>query len=380
MWNKLGALAALAADNVAAHALGYAASCAGLLLTLAVWIAGLAVVEGQSQQALAQARSGADVWVGARVLGRHAPLDPALAQRVRAINGVERVEPRVVGTALAGESSILVVGVSADTLRSVVALGRGKAPERAGQALVGAELARELGLVSGTRIALDAALLQVFEISGVLAATDSLGAAKAMIVALEDAQALFADARASDLCVWTRAGYAEATARAVERLQPGLIAITREQTALAIERARTRGSAAISGLLAPLLAMATAAFAAQSWFVHSRRSHEIAIYKLSGFSGGDILILTAIENALVAALLGTAAFMIAWVWVRALGAPLIAPLLIPDLGAFPAQLVPARFTPLPLLLGLALAFASTATGSILAAWRLSLSSARQAFA
>jgi len=380
VWNKLGALAALAADNVAAHASAYAASCAGLLLTLAVWIAGLAVVEGQAQQSLAQARAGADVWVGARVLGRHAPLDPALAQQVAALVGVERVELRVVGTALAGETPILIVGVPALSLGSAVRLGEGRAPAVPGQALAGAELARELGLSPGTRLALDGALLQVFEVSGVLAPADALGGAKALLVSVEDAQALFAESRASNLCVWTRPGYAEATARAVERLQPGLIAITREQTATAIERAKSRGSGALSGLLAPLLAMATAAFAAQSWFVHSRRSQEIALYKLSGFSGGDILLLTAIENALVAVLLGTGALLIAWVWVRLLGAPLLAAFLIADLDAFPAQAVPARFTPLPVLLGFALAFASTATGSILAAWRLSLSSARQAFA
>jgi len=380
LWNKFRALAALAAENVAAYALGYAASCAGLLLTLAVWIAGLAVAEGLKQQALGQAQAGADVWVGARALGRHAPIDPALAAQIAALNGVERVEARVVGTALAGETPILVVGVPETDLQSAVDLGQGRVPERPGQALAGAELARELGLQPGTRMALEGVLLQVFEVTGVLAATDALGGAKALIVSRQDAQALFADARASDLCVWTRAGYAEAAARAIERLEPGLIAITREETAVAIERAKNRASGALSGLLAPVLAMAIAAFAAQCWFVHGRRSGEIAIYKLAGFSGGDILSLTAIENALVAALLGAGAFLIAWVWVRVLGAPLLAPFLIPDLSAFPALVVPARFTPLPLMLGLALAMASTATSSILAAWRLSLVDTRQAFA
>jgi hypothetical protein len=200
------------------------------------------------------------------------------------------------------------------------------------------------------------------------------------VVSLEDAHELFADPRASNLCVWTRAGHAEAVARAVERLGAGLVAITAESTQAAIERAQGRGSGALAGLLAPLLAASIAAFAALSWFVHGRRSREFAAYKLCGFAGGDLLVLTAIENALVAALLGTGAFLGAWVWVRLLGAPLLAPFLIPDLAAFPAQGVPAVFTPAPLALGFALAFAATATGSIFAAWRLSLSSTREAFA
>ena len=376
------ALATLAADNVAAHAKGYVASCAGLWLTLVLWIAGLAVAEGLQRQALENARAGADVWIEARALGRHAPLDPSLATRVAELAGVERVEARVIGTALAGETPVLLVGVPEASLRGASGLGEGRPPERSGQVLVGAELARELGLRPGTRLALDveSALMQVFEVSGVLDGDDALGGAKAMVVDLEDARALFGDARASSLCVWTRAGHADAVARAIERLEPGLVAITREETEAAIERARTRKSGALSGLLAPVLATATAAFAALSWLVHGRRSREIAAYKLCGFSGGDILVLTAIENALVALLLGTAAFLGAWVWVRGLGAPLLAPLLIPDLAALPAQSVPASFTPLPLVLGCALAFASTAAGSIFAAWRLSLASTQEAFA
>jgi hypothetical protein len=378
--SKLGALAALAFDNVAAHALGYAAACAGLLLTLAVWIAALAVAEGVEQQALRQAEAGADLWIGARALGRHAPLDPALAASVRALDGVERVEARIVGSAQAGETAILVVGVAEQQLRSAVALTPGALPLRPGQALIGAELARELGLKVGGRLALDASLLQVFEISGVLDGEDALASAKALVVRIEDAQLLFADERISDLCVWTRPGFAEPVARAAARLRPDVLAVTRAETVAAIERAKLKRSGALSALLAPLLALATAAFAAQSWFVHSRRSLEFANYKLAGFSGGDLLVLTAIENALVAAFLATSALLLAWLWVRILGAPLLAPYLIADLAAFPAQAVPARFTPLPLMLGVALSFAATAGGSILAAWRLSLSSARQAFA
>ena len=41
MEQRLRALAALAADNVAAHATGYAVSCAGLFLTLVLWMRNL---------------------------------------------------------------------------------------------------------------------------------------------------------------------------------------------------------------------------------------------------------------------------------------------------------------------------------------------------
>ena len=129
-----------------------------------------------------------------------------------------------------------------------------------------------------------------------------------------------------------------------------------------------------------MLALATAGFCALSWFANARRATEIALYKLAGFTGGDLLVLSLIENSLVAWAVGSGAFLCAWIWVRVFGAPLLAAYLIPDLGLFPAQEIPAAFTPLPLGLALALAFTTTLTGSILAIWRLSLVRPVKAFA
>ena len=197
---------------------------------------------------------------------------------------------------------------------------------------------------------------------------------------VQEAQTLLGDARVSDLCVWTRAGYDEAVARAAERIAPGIVATTRAQTRAAIEHAANRRSGGLSALLAPVLALALASFAALSWFAHARRATEIAAYKLCGFSGGDILFLAVIENAIVACVIGSAAFLCAWIFVRVFNAPLLAAYLIPDLALFPTQRIPATFTPLPLGLGLALAFSATLAGSIFATWRLSIARTAKAFA
>jgi ABC-type lipoprotein release transport system permease subunit len=376
----LKAIAALAADNVAAHALGYAAASAPLLLTLALWIAGTAVAEGLRREGLEAADAGPDILVSARALGRHTPIDAEICAKIRGLNGVERVERRVLGTVEAGATQIMIAGVERERLRKARELDNGAAPASEGECLVGAELASELGLKPGSHIALEAALTRVYSVSGVLRAGDALAGSKALIVEVEEAQALFGENRFSDLCVWTLPGYAEAVARAAERSAPGIVSLTRSQTREAIGQAANHRSGALSALLAPLLALATASFCALSWFANTRRGTEIAQYKLAGFTGGDILILSLIENAFVAIALGCTAFLIAWIWIRVLGAPLLAPYLIPDLGLFPKQSIPASFTPLPLGLGLALAFATTQAGSIFASWRLSLARTAKAFA
>jgi hypothetical protein len=47
---------------------------------------------------------------------------------------------------------------------------------------------------------------------------------------------------------------------------------------------------------------------------------------------------------------------------------------------FPSQRIPASFTPLPLVLGLALAFTTTLAGSIFGTWRAALARTKGAFA
>ncbi len=374
------ALAALAADNVAAHALGYCAACAPLFFTLVLWVAGAAIAEGLRREGLQAAERGPDILLSARALGRHVPIDSELALRLRALDGVERVERRVLGTAQAGPTQLLVAGVESTRLHTAIELEAGSMPKSAGECIIGAELARELGLKAGSRLALEAALTRVYTVSGVLRATDALAGAKALIVEVEEAQALFADARVSELCVWTRPGYSAAVAAASLRALPTGVAVTRDETRAAVSAAANLRSGALSALLAPVLALATACFCALSWFANARRGTEIALYKLAGFTGGDLLILSMIENTFVALALGSSAFLCAWIWVRLFGAPLLAPYLIPDLGLFPEQVIPSAFAPLPLGLALALAFTTTIAGSILATWRLSLARPLKAFA
>ncbi len=380
MSGRLSALASLAAENVAAHGVGFAASSAGLVLTLALWIAGAAVAEGFRREGLRACDAGADIVVSASALGRHAPIDPRVAESLRALHGVERVEARIVGAVDSQSTRILLVGVEAQRLDGVRDLERGAPPKNSGECLIGAELARELGLALGAHIALDGALTRVYSISGVLGTEDGIAGSRALVMELGEAQTLLGDARVSDLCVWTRAGYADAVARAAERIAGGTVASTRTVTRAAIEHAANRRSGGLSALLAPVLALALASFAALTWFAHARRATEIAAYKLSGFTGGDILLMTAIENALVAFAVGSTAFLGAWIFVRVFNAPLLCAYLIPDLDMFALQKIPASFTPLPLGLGLALAFSTTLAGSIFATWRLSLARTTKAFA
>ena len=82
-----------------------------------------------------------------------------------------------------------------------------------------------------------------------------------------------------------------------------------------------------------------------------------------------MLELIALENLLVSSIAAGTSTLLAVVWVELLGAPLVAPFFLTDLGAFPELEVPARFLPIAPALALIFALVVTMTGSIYTTWR-----------
>jgi ABC-type antimicrobial peptide transport system permease subunit len=104
----------------------------------------------------------------------------------------------------------------------------------------------------------------------------------------------------------------------------------------------------------------------------SPRRREIGLLKSEGWSTFDVLEMVALENLLVSLFAAGAALSIALVWLHVLRAPLIAPLFLAELPAFPDIAIPSRFLPLPALLAFVFSVVVTMTGSIYTTWRTSI--------
>jgi ABC-type lipoprotein release transport system permease subunit len=362
-----------AAENVARNGAAYAVAATLLVLALTLLLAGVAVGEGLKEESLASVRSGADLYCTWDSFGRDAAVPAERLAELAAIPGVEDVVPRIVGRLpLAGEI-VLVVGVPLARLQREPLPLQGALPKADSEVLVGREVARRLGLAPGSHVGLDAAVVRLFTVAGVIDGTAAFWSAKAVLCDLREAAAVFGDTgHVSDVCIDVRPGYEDEVAKAIHRADRRFRVQTRSLVEAYVARGTTMREGIFTALFALALACAAAAFTIVSWLGQTPRRREIALLKTEGWTTGDVLTMVAFENLLVSVGAAALSLLLAMLLVRGLGAPLVAPFFLPDLPLFPEQRIPARFTPLPALLAVLFSLAVTMSGSILATWRTAI--------
>jgi len=365
-WN----LVLAAAENVARNPRGYFVASLGLFAGLTLLSSGVAVSEGLEREALASVASGADVYCTWDRFGRDAPVPVSALAELEQIDEVRRVVPRIIGRVPMGDQLPVVIGIPLGELELHPVVVEGHLPRSGSEVLVGHELARVLGLAPGSRIALDADSVRLFEVAGVISSTSSLWSAKAVVCDIGEAAAAFGDAEhVSDVCLYTRPGYEQLVGEEVERIDRRFRVQTKALVTTYVTRGMTRREGVFTVLFALALALAVPGFAITTYMGHTPRRREIGLLKVEGWSTSDVLELVAFENLIVSLLVAAGSLLAAVVWVRVLGAPLIAPFFLTDLGAFPEMSIPARFLPLPLALALIFSLVVTMTGSIYTTWR-----------
>ncbi|HKQ62223.1 MAG TPA: FtsX-like permease family protein [Candidatus Polarisedimenticolaceae bacterium] len=359
-----------AAENVAGNWRVYAVASSGLVLALTLLSSGVAIGEGLREQALDGVRQGADVYCTWDTFGRDAAVPRNRIAALEGLDGVVRVVPRIVGRLQLGDRLAVVVGVPLAQLTQERMPLEGALPASPAEILVGQELARALGLAPGGRVLLEAATSRVFVVSGVLGASSALWSSKAIVCDLDEAALLFGEAeQVSDVCLYTRPGYALRVAQAVQRLDPRFRVQTREFVATYVLRGMAAREGAFTVLAALALALAIPTFALFTYLGYAPRRREIGLLKAEGWRTADVLEMVALENLLVSAIVTGGALLLSALWVRPLRAPLVAPFFLPDLPLFPAMRIPARFLPLAAPLALAFSLVVTMTGSLYATWR-----------
>jgi ABC-type lipoprotein release transport system permease subunit len=304
------------------------------------------------------------------MFGRDAPVPRDRVEELARLDGVLRAVPRIIGRLRLGREYVVVVGVPLGQLAGQPLPLEGALPARAEEVLVGREVARGRGLRPGSTLVLEGDTIRLFKVSGVTAATSSLWSARTVVIDLEEAAIVFGEAgHVSDVCLYTRAGYETLVAEAAGRLDRRYRIQTQDLVRAYVARGMTLREGIFTVLFALALALAIPSFAVMSYLGQVPRRREIGLLKAEGWRTADVLEMVALENVIVSLLAAGGAGLLALLWVKALGAPLIAPFLIAELPLFPQMEIPSRFLPIPALLALAFSLAVTMTGSIYSTWR-----------
>ena len=205
------------------HPLRSVTCVAALMAVLLPYFVGLGLAEGVEDEAEASARFGADLYVAGSQFGRPVPLPLEAADRVRRIDGVTAVVPRIVGEVILGKDRVhaVFVGLPPEQFPAWAGCVEGDLPrpDAPNELVVGASLARRLKLKAG-------AVLPPFyhndrgerlsHVVGVFKADGPLWQANLILASFETAAAVFDQpGLATDLLVWCRPGYQDGVSRAV---------------------------------------------------------------------------------------------------------------------------------------------------------------------
>lgn len=337
---------------------------AGMLLPL---ITAAAVAEGVRLQAAESLAAGGDVIVTRGQFGRNGPVELALAERLAALHGVERVTPRIVGRAVLGSETVVVVGID------------GAAEDAGeGQAVLGRALARRLALSPGDELRFSIAPEVPLTVAGLLEPESSLWAQSMVRLSFSDAVRLFRQpGLATELLLHCRPGLGERVAEEIAGPRfwdksPPLRIQTRRMLSLVLERGYTMQGGVFSALYLAAMGLSLPVLALLAGFGRGARQREIGIMKATGWQTLEVLELAALEHLLLALAGAALALGLAMAWLRLGNGIGIAPLCISGAGWWPDFPLPARFSPLPALLALVFSLALTMVGTIPATWRLAV--------
>lgn len=305
---------------------------AALALTVAM-AAAILFLTDSLRAAAARVRGAApDLVVQRLVAGRPATLDATVAAELVRIEAVKSVEPRVWGYIFvpAIAANVVVIGDTREKAALDVASGalsEGRPLGGPSEAVLGASLARTLGLTVGDTLRLPPAgarAMPPLKIVGTFASSVEVYASDVMLVGESDARALFGLAKgdATDLAVTlTNPAEARVVAQAILEKVDGGRVVDRALMARTHELAFGRRSGlALAAILPALIALLILAWERLTNLGAEER-REVAILKAVGFSTGDVITVKMAESLLVSLVATAGGIALAYAWVFLLGAP-----------------------------------------------------------
>jgi ABC-type lipoprotein release transport system permease subunit len=309
----------------------------GLTMTVAL-VSGVLFATGALRGEAARATAiQPDLVVEQMAGGRPGLVDPSIFAFLARMPGVRRVRPRVWGYVFLPpiQANVTLVGREAGgeapsaqlgTISGALASGRDFLPEERGVAVIGASLAKVLGVSNDDLIALpspreDAPPLRIV---GTFASQVALYTSDVVLADGRDARMIFdyPDDRATDLAIdLANPNEASVVARAIVEKVPSARVIDKRM--LTRTYALTYGRRAgviLAAALPALLCMLVLALDRAAGLGPSER-REIAVQKAVGWSTSDVLYAKLYESLLVGVAATACGIAMSYLWVFAAGAP-----------------------------------------------------------
>ncbi len=367
------------------HPARSSATLCALLAMLVPYLTGIGLARGIEQDARLSLRAGGDLYVSGRQFGRSLPLPVALVPRIRELEGVVDVVPRIVGRLTIGRDAVdvVLVGVPESRFPDSISCIDGRLPRAAerNEFVVGSELARRLKLGVGARLPPfyhNSRGERVSTIVGVFQSDISIWQSQLMFTSFETAGEIFdQEGLATDLVVRCQPGYDDHVRRAILRTVevPSIggtmqlqVTSRRELDVLAAGGQSHREGIfnlhfVLAFVIGILVVLVTSGFGLRE------RRREIGILKATGWQTDEVLLRSLSESLLLSVGGASISILLAFVWLKVFNGYGIAGIFIPGVAAAPGFTVPFRLTPVPALLAYVIAVAITMSGSIWSSWR-----------
>jgi ABC-type lipoprotein release transport system permease subunit len=386
------------------HPLRSVVSVVALVAVLLPYLVGMGLAQGLEAEAEASVRFGADLYVTGSQFGRPVPIPLEAVPRIRRLDGVTEVVPRIVGEVVLGKDQVhaVLVGLPPQQLGAPGASwsssveGDLPRPDHPNELVIGTTLARQLRLKVGS-------VLPPFyhndrgertsRVVGVFKPDAPLWQACLILTSFETAEAVFDQAGlATDLLVWCRPGYQAAvshtilqslslTSPEVPGRQPGgsrPAVTTREELLVLLPHAVLHRQGVFTLHFVLLFVVGILVLLVTSGLGLAERRREIGILKATGWQTDEILLRGLVESFALALAGACLALLLAWVWLRIFNGYWIVSFFLAGGEAGPNFPVPFRLAPVPALLAFLLSFVIVLSGTLYSAWRAAMAAPRDA--
>jgi ABC-type lipoprotein release transport system permease subunit len=383
------AVARTGLDAVCLHPLRSTVTVAALIVILLPFLVGVALADGLAAEAEAAARSGADLYVAGSQFGRPVPIPLTAVAKLRQIDGVTAVVPRIVGEVALGKDAepAVMVGLPPDQFPAWAANINGAAPGGRQELVVGPVLAHRLHLTAGSMIPPfyrnDREGERVSRVVGVLRPDAPRWQSRLVLTSFDTAAAVF-DQRglATDLLVTCRPGYEAAVSRSIQHelvfpsaTGDGSVRVrvmTRDVLLARLPRGvrQREGAFALHFVLAFVVGVLVVLITSGVGLTERRR--EVGILKATGWQTDEVLLRGFAESVALGLVAAALAVLLAWGWLGGLNGYGVAAVFLLDDDMIPGMAVPYRLAPVPVLLGVVLALALVLSGTLYATWRAAI--------
>jgi ABC-type lipoprotein release transport system permease subunit len=377
------------------HRLRSAVTVAALIVLLLPYLVGIGLAKGIEAQAEESVRFGADLYVTGNQFGRPTPIPLESANRIRTLDGVTDVVPRIVGEVILGKDRehAVLVGLPPERLREWADCIDGEPPRNGGpnELVVGTMIARRLNLHVGSMLLPfyhNDRAERISRVVGVFKPDSPIWQANLILTTFETAANVFdQEGLATDLLVTCREGYEAPVSHEVEQ---GL-AFTHPQ-GLGIVRTRVTAREDLRALLPRGLLHREGIFNLHFVLIFvvgilvvlvtsglglTERRREIGILKATGWQTDEILLRSLVESLCLAIVGGCVSLLLAWVWLHVFNGFAIAGVFLAGVDWTPQLTVPFRLTPVPAMLAFLLALAVVLSGTLYSSWRAAIVPSRE---